>query len=87
MTEPVRIYKEPATLDLKPDTYHWCKCGRSPNQPHCDGSHEGTGFLPIEFKIEEKGQVLLCQCKKTGNVPFCDGTHTKIPRKIVWPKF
>lgn len=70
--------KEPAVLELEPDTYYWCECGKSKSQPFCDGSHQGTEFSPLEFKIEEKKQVALCQCKHTSNPPFCDGAHTKL---------
>jgi CDGSH-type Zn-finger protein len=87
MTKPVIAKTGPAILDLEPVAYNWCQCGRSNNQPYCDGSHEGTEFLPIEFKIEEKKQVSLCQCKRTGKAPFCDDTHTMIPKKTVWPRF
>ncbi|MCZ8488180.1 CDGSH iron-sulfur domain-containing protein [Vibrio lentus] len=27
----------------------FCTCGKSKNQPFCDGSHAGTGFKPKEF--------------------------------------
>ncbi|HLZ32703.1 MAG TPA: CDGSH iron-sulfur domain-containing protein [Nitrospira sp.] len=56
-------------------TYHWCRCGRSKNQPFRDGSHKGTGLTPLEFSLTETKQVALCQCKQTKNPPFCDGTH------------
>ncbi|MCA1760054.1 MAG: CDGSH iron-sulfur domain-containing protein [Bacteroidales bacterium] len=29
-------------VTLETGTYHWCACGRSNNQPFCDGSHQGT---------------------------------------------
>jgi CDGSH-type Zn-finger protein len=72
--------------DLKPvgveleagKKYFWCACGQSKNQPFCDGSHAGTGFVPKSFEVEEKKTYYLCQCKQTGNPPFCDGTHNKI---------
>lgn len=56
-------------------TYFWCACGRSKNQPFCDGSHAGTGHQPKAFKAERTEAVNLCGCKQTQNPPFCDGTH------------
>jgi glutamate synthase domain-containing protein 2 len=58
--------------------YHWCACGRSKNQPFCDGSHAGTGINPVSFTADKTGQAALCQCKATGNQPFCDGTHATL---------
>ncbi len=69
----------PAVLELEPGRYYWCACGRSKNQPYCDGSHQGTGFTPMEFVVEVKKKVALCQCKHTGAAPFCDGTHKRLP--------
>jgi len=77
MSEVTIAAKKPAVLELEPGTYYWCACGRSANQPCCDGSHEGTGFTPRALEISEKQMVALCQCKHTKNPPFCDGTHTK----------
>jgi len=70
--------QHPVVLDLEPDTYYWCSCGKTKNQPFCDGSHEGTTFLPIEFKIKEKKQVTLCNCQRTSDGPYCDGSHENI---------
>jgi len=70
--------QHPIVLDLAPDTYYWCSCGKTKNQPFCDGSHEGTNFLPIEFTITEKKQVTLCNCQRTNDGPYCDGSHENI---------
>eukprot|EP00730_Choanoeca_flexa_P007672 TRINITY_DN12373_c3_g2_i2.p1 TRINITY_DN12373_c3_g2~~TRINITY_DN12373_c3_g2_i2.p1 ORF type:complete len:118 (+),score=26.76 TRINITY_DN12373_c3_g2_i2:472-825(+) len=58
-------------------TYYWCACGRSANQPFCDGSHKGTEFKPMAWKAEKTETKYFCACKATGNAPFCDGSHAK----------
>lgn len=70
--------KSPKMVKLEPGTYYWCSCGKSANQPFCDGSHKDTGKEPLEFTIEETGYVSLCRCKATKNPPYCDGTHYKL---------
>jgi mannose-6-phosphate isomerase-like protein (cupin superfamily) len=59
--------------------YLWCSCGRSQTQPFCDGSHEGTDFLPVLFKAKADEDVIFCGCKHTGTPPFCDGAHSNLP--------
>jgi CDGSH-type Zn-finger protein len=78
MEDPVITQKAPYELELEPGTYYWCACGRSRNQPFCDGSHEGTGLEPKEFVIAEKQTVYLCGCKWTADAPFCDGAHENL---------
>jgi glutamate synthase domain-containing protein 2/CDGSH-type Zn-finger protein len=78
--KPVIAARKPIGTELlKGETYHWCACGRSGNQPFCDGSHKGTSFTPKAFTAEETGRAFLCACKHTKNPPFCDGTHAKLP--------
>jgi mannose-6-phosphate isomerase-like protein (cupin superfamily)/CDGSH-type Zn-finger protein len=63
--------------------YLWCACGRSANQPFCDGSHAGTGLLPVLFEAKTDEDVIFCGCKHTGTRPFCDGTHNNLPGATV----
>lgn len=75
MSDPKIAAKEPTVMKLEPGTYYWCACGRSNNQPFCDGSHKGTGLEPVAFDIAEEKSVALCQCKHSKTPPFCDGSH------------
>ncbi len=59
-------------------TYYWCSCGRSANQPFCDGSHKDTGLTPVKWTAETARKVFFCACKKTSGVPLCDGSHNRI---------
>ena len=65
----------PKVLELEAGTYYYCSCGKSANQPFCDGSHQGSDFTPQVFELDEKKTVALCQCKQTKTPPFCDGSH------------
>lgn len=60
------------------ETYAWCACGQSANQPWCNGSHKGTGFEPKVFEAEGSKMAAMCTCKQTGNPPFCDGSHKRL---------
>ncbi len=76
MTQPRIAARTPIAVELKAGKkYFWCSCGRSKNQPFCDGSHEGTDFKPMAFTPDEDGEAHLCRCKQTGNPPYCDGSH------------
>ena len=79
MEKPVIAQKSPYVKEMEPGTYYWCACGKSKNQPFCDGSHNGSEFSPLEVKITEKKTVAWCGCKNSGNKSFCDGTHKKLP--------
>lgn len=78
-TEAVVAQKAPFAVELaQGETYHWCACGRSANQPFCDGSHQGTGIEPVAFTAEKPGTAYVCGCKRTANRPFCDGAHNAL---------
>jgi sterol desaturase/sphingolipid hydroxylase (fatty acid hydroxylase superfamily)/CDGSH-type Zn-finger protein len=69
---------EPAMIDLKEgERYLFCQCGRSQNQPFCDGSHHGTKSKPLLFTAQRSGPARLCNCKCTSAAPFCDDSHLK----------
>ena len=78
MEKPVIAQKTPIVEKPAPGTYWWCACGRSQNQPFCDGSHQGTSFTPKEVTISDQKNVAWCTCKHTANAPFCDGSHSKL---------
>lgn len=78
MSEATVAQKEPYEVELDPGTYWWCACGRSKDQPFCDGSHQGTGFTPVELKVEKKETYWLCGCKATKDQPHCDGSHKSL---------
>ena len=76
MTVPHRAGDTPIGIDVvEGKSYFWCTCGKSSKQPFCDGSHEGTEFLPLKVKLDEEKDVFFCGCKMSKNGAFCDGTH------------
>lgn len=76
---PIIAATRPVKVDLEDGkTYFWCSCGRSKNQPFCDGSHAGTEMKPQKFTADKSGEAFLCQCKASANAPFCDGTHARM---------
>lgn len=80
---PIVAAKSPAGVEVEQgQRYQWCRCGRSGNQPFCDGSHRETDITPLEFTAEETGTAYLCRCKGTGNPPFCDGTHARLGEDV-----
>ena len=55
MTTPIVAQKAPYAHAVEAGkTYYWCACGRSANQPFCDGSHKAVGMAPIAFVAREE---------------------------------
>ncbi len=78
MTEPECPQKSPYVIEEQARKVAWCQCGRSANQPYCDGAHKGTDIRPIIIELPEAKRVAWCGCKQSGNKPFCDGTHKNL---------
>jgi thiamine pyrophosphate-dependent acetolactate synthase large subunit-like protein/nitrite reductase/ring-hydroxylating ferredoxin subunit/CDGSH-type Zn-finger protein len=82
VAKPYIADTRPKPVALKAgDTVWWCTCGRSKSQPFCDGSHQGTGFSPLEYTADKDGKVFFCQCKRTGTPPLCDGSHKAVTQE------
>ena len=61
MTGPVIVQKAPMPVEVEEGkNYFWCSCGRSVNQPFCDGSHKDTGMTPIKFTAPSSKKVFFC---------------------------
>lgn len=60
------------------ETYYWCSCGLSENQPFCNGAHKGTEFTPIKYVADENKTVGFCGCKHSKKSPLCDGSHKSL---------
>ena len=76
---PIIAQKTPYAVDVEAGkSYYWCSCGKSQNQPFCDGSHAGSEFTPQEFKAETTSTVYFCGCKHSANGALCDGSHKNL---------
>ena len=79
MAEPIVAQKSPYPVDVQAGKkYFWCACGRSKNQPFCDGSHKGTGLTPVAYEAAQPKKLWFCGCKTTKNRPLCDGSHNAL---------
>ena len=78
MTQALRASDTPFAVDVQQGKdYWWCACGRSANQPFCDGSHKVTDITPVKYSAVADQTVWFCGCKGSGNKPLCDGSHKK----------
>lgn len=79
MSEPIIAQKSPYAVEVEAGkSYWWCSCGKSQNQPFCDGSHKGSEFTPVEYKPEQSGTAYFCGCKHSENGVLCDGSHSDL---------
>ncbi|KGD60315.1 hypothetical protein T9A_02708 [Alcanivorax jadensis T9] len=79
MDKPVTVSRQPYPLPVKKgEKVFWCACGRSKNQPYCDGSHKGTDITPVAYTAPRDKIVFFCGCKHSGKGPVCDGSHVQV---------
>ncbi|HAH81314.1 MAG TPA: glutamate synthase [Gammaproteobacteria bacterium] len=79
MSTPDIPQKTPLPVDVEEGRkYFWCSCGKSDRQPFCDGSHQGTEFLPLTYVAETTRTLYFCACKHTRGAPLCDGSHNAL---------
>jgi CDGSH-type Zn-finger protein len=79
MAMPEMPQKAPYPVEVEAGkSYWWCACGKSANQPFCDGSHKGGEFTPLQYKAEESKTVYFCGCKQSKTAPLCDATHRSL---------
>ena len=78
MEKPIIVQKHSLKLEMESGTYFWCACGRSENQPMCDGSHKGTRFKPEKVVITEKQIVPWCMCRNSEKGAICDSKHREL---------
>jgi CDGSH iron-sulfur domain-containing protein 3 len=78
-SQTIVAQRGPFAVELRAGkTYAWCACGRSANQPFCDGSHKTTSLTPVVFRAERDGTACLCGCKTSMGRPHCDGSHNQL---------
>ncbi|QBF30960.1 CDGSH iron-sulfur domain-containing protein [Thalassococcus sp. S3] len=76
---PTIAQKAPYKVDVvEGKTYFWCACGKSANQPFCDGAHNDTEFQPVKYTAPADKTVFFCGCKASQTSPLCDGSHNAL---------
>ena len=79
VSESLIAQKAPYAVDVVAgEHYFWCSCGRSRQQPLCDGSHKGSGFTPLKYAAQQNETLYFCGCKQTKTPPLCDGQHKQL---------
>ncbi|OEJ67130.1 CDGSH iron-sulfur domain-containing protein [Magnetovibrio blakemorei] len=79
MSEAICTKKAPYVVEAEAGkTYYYCTCGKSENQPFCDGSHKGSSFTPTAHTAEKTGNVYFCGCRASKKGALCDGEHKNL---------
>ncbi len=73
MSKPFIADKKPAVLEIepRPRTYDWCACGRSKNQPYCDGLHRGLSSLPRSLSSRSRRRSRSASARARVSPPSC----------------
>ena len=79
MTTPIVAQKAPYAQAVDAGkTYYWCACGRSANQPFCDGSHKAVGIAPTPSWPRRARPPISAAASSGRTRPYCDGTHQSL---------
>jgi len=79
MSDAICTKKGPYIIEAEEGkTYYYCTCGKSENQPFCDGKHKGSAFSPTAHKAEKTGNIYFCGCRASKKGALCDGEHKNI---------
>jgi len=80
------VSNEPLKTTLEPGNYLYCACGKSADNPFCNGAHHGTGIKPVFFEVKKTRKMSLCTCKLTKTPPYCDNSHEGMEGSVVEKK-
>ena len=68
--------KKPFKVSVKKyHLYKWCGCGKSHNQPFCDGTHSNFYMKnkvkggPVTYIAPEDRDIWFCNCKQVSSYP------------------
>ena len=87
MEKPTIVQKSPYVKEEKAGKYAWCACGKSANQPYCDGKHKGSSFSPIVEVLNEDKKIKIVDSLK--KIAFLMNKYEKdyqVSQKIIMEK-